>query len=361
MFASWIIRQDLTLSCLKKTDVRAHSTMKNSIWSASRHMRLKVSGPPCWFQPLCSCRRRAADLFCSCSSSGSQRRNSMTSGGTPGPGGGLGDSSSEPASTLAAEPGELTWFLSSDLIVQLERKLHWSWLSQGELEGRSELTVSVCAAGSGLLWRTGSGWKAQSLLSGLNPPDCITALLCCLRARSRLYMGPNLFLPPLMRSARTAGDKCYYVYTRKIKTRYSKYSRCTQPDKTCNPVWSHERVSSPTAVKCANVQCLWSWCETTDSCNLSGSWVCWSLSQGHTHTHAQHVPYSQINLIARYWAEAVRTRENMQRWLEFTRMVPQRAGAVNSVMAAATKLRLMGAAVLTIVVKKEPKSFIRKN
>lgn len=38
----------------------------------------------------------------------------------------------------------------------------------------------------------------------MKPLARICAFFCCFRARSRLYMGPNLFRPPRMRSARTA-------------------------------------------------------------------------------------------------------------------------------------------------------------
>lgn len=38
----------------------------------------------------------------------------------------------------------------------------------------------------------------------MKPLARICAFFCCFRARSRLYMGPNLFRPPRIRSARTA-------------------------------------------------------------------------------------------------------------------------------------------------------------
>lgn len=45
-------------------------------------------------------------------------------------------------------------------------------------------------------------WVMASIFS---PLARISAFFCCLSARSRLYIGPNLLRPPRMRSARTAG------------------------------------------------------------------------------------------------------------------------------------------------------------
>lgn len=116
---------NLTLSCLKKMDVRAHSTMESSVWSAMRHSRLKVLG-----LAGCSRRRQALILLCSWSSSGSHRTNSITSSGILGPCGEKGPGSEL---TVVAEPGEQL-LLCSDFLVQFEKTAHWYWGAAGELD-----------------------------------------------------------------------------------------------------------------------------------------------------------------------------------------------------------------------------------
>ena len=142
-------------------DLRAHSTMENSVWSAMRHIRLKVLRFLCFSQLLCSCCRRTLILFCSCSSSVSQRINSITSWGMMGPRGEKG------LEYTSSESGELVqMLLCSDLEPVIYQKPRWY----------------VCAANFPNIWwwTAGSGekWKMFSLTNHLN---VITGLfsVCC--------------------------------------------------------------------------------------------------------------------------------------------------------------------------------------
>lgn len=196
-------------------DMRAHSTMEHSSWSAKTYTGLKLFG--FCSQLLCSCWRWAVIFFCSCSSSGSQRRHSMTSWGILGPGlmTHLEYESWGLMRIPAAKSCESTQpLLRCDLMVQLE-EVHWYWLRPGEPDDQNQDIDegwSVCKMVTEWMFsvKVKSFWWVEvraGLLSSLNLPACIKAFLCCLRARSRLYMGPNLFLPPLIRSARTAVRK----------------------------------------------------------------------------------------------------------------------------------------------------------
>lgn len=49
--------------------------------------------------------------------------------------------------------------------------------------------------------------RAGGMDSIFSPLSRFKAFFCCFKARSRLYIGPNLFRPPRIRSARTAGNK----------------------------------------------------------------------------------------------------------------------------------------------------------
>lgn len=163
-------------------DVRAHSTIENSVWSAIKHMRLKVLGLLRFSQPFCSCRRRAVTLFFNFSSSWSQRRNSITRWGIMRPCGDKGLEYSLYDPIPEAAPVDLPQLVLCRVG-----------------NGRRPLVKSLwCVANAGLP-------------PIVVPLAWIKAFLCCLRARSRLYMGPNLFLPPRIRSSRTADETNWYI------------------------------------------------------------------------------------------------------------------------------------------------------
>lgn len=196
----------VTWRSLKKMHLRAQSTMERSVCSAMTHMSSNVLSFPWFSQIFWSWCRWATILFCICSSSGSQRRNSVTSWGI------LGTCEEKGAQWMQVCTADDMLSSSSDLMIWLEVAAELGGLRAHSDGGLWLMVVS------GGLWRILVGvWSVCSeetrggLGCSLNPAAWINAFLCCFRARSCLYMGPNLFLPPLVRSARTADRKCWWI------------------------------------------------------------------------------------------------------------------------------------------------------